>query len=79
MADYPEHEKMRQIADESQLIGWFLECSDYTLCEFHQGEDEYLPPHKSIEEILAEYFEIDLNKIEQEKRQMLEEIRKHNA
>lgn len=37
--------------------------------------DEYTPAHKSIEQILAEYFDIDLAKIEAEKRAMLEALR----
>lgn len=33
------------------------------------------PSYKSINQILAEYFEIDLEKVDEEKRQILEEIR----
>lgn len=37
--------------------------------------DEYLPITKSIEKLLAEYFEIDLNKVESERRKILESLR----
>jgi hypothetical protein len=38
----------------------------------------WYPLNYSIEKLLAEYFEIDLNKLESEKRQMLDEIRSKN-
>ena len=40
----------------------------------HEGD--YLPFHISIEKMLAKYFKIDLDKAEQEKRALLESIRK---
>jgi len=40
--------------------------------------DVFVQQTINIEQILAEFFKIDLNKIEQEKRAMLDEIRKLN-
>jgi len=76
MRKYPEHEKLQEIADQSQTIGEFLECNGYVLCQYEEEIDEFVPHRNSIEQILAEYFGIDLKKIDQEKRQMLEEMRK---
>lgn len=55
--------------------------------EFHEGadisygrcsEDQHLVPvRKSIEQILADYFEIDLAKVEEERMQILHEL--HNG
>ena len=42
-------------------------------------KDMLLPTSLPIEETLAEYFGIDLNKLEAEKRQMIDECRKANA
>lgn len=42
-------------------------------CGFHTGEFE--PCHISIENLLAEFFEIDLNKCEQERLAILKHIR----
>lgn len=39
-------------------------------------EGDLLPIYKSIEILLAEYFNIDLKKAEQEKRALLESLRK---
>lgn len=81
---YPECEKMNKVAKESQAIGNFLEWlsknKKLTLCEFIEGDaytyDRYIPYHYQIEELLAKFFKIDLNKVEQERRQILEELRK---
>lgn len=50
--------------------------SGYSCCSFRV--DEYAPFPFLTEVLLAEYFKIDLNKIEKEKRQMLDKIKKVN-
>lgn len=76
---YPEHERMSAIVEKSQCIGEFLEWLNdvkrYRICERTGGFVSFYPINKSVENLLAEFFGIDLNKIEQEKREMLEEIR----
>jgi hypothetical protein len=87
---YPECEKMKKVQSKSQAIGSFLEwlqskkieLMTWLIPEYNEELDEYLPEekgyysiNKNIEELLAEYFGIDLKKIEKEKRQMLDEIR----
>jgi hypothetical protein len=80
---YPEHAKQEAVIEQSQAIGEFLDTSGFVLAEFREidGHDEpkLMPVGRSIEQVLAEYFEIDLNKIEAEKRDMLEHIRAANA
>jgi hypothetical protein len=45
------------------------------ICDFMKGD--LIPvPHEPIEALLAQFFEIDLDKIEEEKRQMLKEARR---
>lgn len=122
MSDYPEHDKLMAVKDESQTIGEFLDWlpggTDLRVCErivktdcrgggiwerwtciggrkindredSDEGEcpichgtglvdrDEplYLPAHVDINKILAKFFEIDLNKLEAEKRAMLDALR----
>lgn len=82
--DYPECEKMHKVAKETAAIGefleWLSENKKLTLCEYIEGYDDtydrYIPYHYQIEELLAEFFKIDLNKVEKERRQILEDIRK---
>jgi hypothetical protein len=84
MENYPECEKMSKVKKQSQLVGefldWLVNEREIVLSEYHEGEgrnDEevLMPISVKIEKLLAEFFEIDLNKVEQERRQMIEEIR----
>lgn len=76
--NYPEHEKLSAVREQSQAIGEFLDTSGYTLCEWHDEGAEFYPVHASIERVLAAYFDINLDEIETEKRQMLDALRKMN-
>ena len=82
---YPEHEKLKAVQNDSQTIGEFLEwlCGpkQVELAVWREGEerddDEQLRPiNVNKEKILADYFDIDLVKLESEKRKMLAELRK---
>ena len=71
MSKYPEHEKLGAVKNESQIIGEFLEwllAEKLIICE----EDKLIFSGK----LLAKYFDIDLEKLEEERRRMLEEMRK---
>jgi hypothetical protein len=79
---YPECDKMIAVSKESQAIGNFLEwlgeqgilLAEYGTERYHR--DQLMPKHISIEKLLAEYFEIDLDKVETERRAMLDDFRK---
>lgn len=73
---YPEHDKLEKVANLSQGIGEFLETSHYQLCEWSEEANEFFPASRSIIQILADYFNIDLDKLEDEKNHMLETLRK---
>jgi len=77
MTQYPEHEKLKIIKENSQQIGEFLDWlfGKATICLWHERHECFYPAGKTIEGWLAEYFGIDQTKIDEEKRQMLEEIR----
>lgn len=82
MSGYPEHEKLRKVADLSQKIGEFLDFGlakqGLVLCEAQDhwsDETQFYPTHKTVQSILADYFEIDQKKIDAEKEQMLEALR----
>lgn len=83
MADYPEHEKLQKITLQSQACGEFLDWlqseKGVTLCTYNKSYEQFYPLRVSITEVLGEFFEIDLEKIEQEKRAMLDEIRRQNG
>lgn len=90
MIEYSECEKFHAVHDESQKLGDFLVWlkSKYILYTFIpkrdlDDEDGYseglYPDHRSIESILAEYFDIDMDKVEEERRQILESFRSKDA
>jgi hypothetical protein len=77
---YPEYEKLMLIKNESQIIGEFLEWltieKELSLCAHDEGGVN--EAYYSNEEILSEYFKIDLYKLEQEKNQMLKQLKEKN-
>jgi len=80
--NYPEHEKLKAVQKESQAIGEFLDWltgeKKIELAKWNEDErveDRLLPWHHSTEKLLADYFKIDLVKLEAEKRKMLAELR----
>jgi hypothetical protein len=81
---YPEHAKLSAVKDQSQVVGAFLDWLTgvrmLVLCESTDSFDHpYVPAGGSIEKLLAEYFKIDRDKIEVEKRDMLARLRAANA
>ena len=88
MSNYPESDKLLAVSGESQNIGYFLDwlrSQGYYLCKFQEEEynpeiDEmypagFYPTYERIEELLAKYFQIDMDKVDDERRQMLEDLR----
>jgi hypothetical protein len=80
MGEYPECEKMALITDKSQVIGEFMDwlLGRYVLCQYkHPLHGDWpVPQNVNIQKLLAEFFEIDLDKVDAEKKAMLEELRK---
>ncbi len=70
--------KMHSVKPESQAIGEFLEWLHHEKqWELAEWENNSLyPAHYSIEKLLAEFFEIDLDKVDKEKRALLDQVRR---
>lgn len=72
--EYPEHEKLKKVKHLSQACGEFYDhiCRNYSIepLKKHGGKRFH------ITDQLAEFFEIDQEKLEDEKKQMLEELRR---
>lgn len=74
-----EHERLSQIKDKSQVIGEFMEWlqgKGITPQKCGRGNRSY---RFYVQKELAEFFKIDLEKLEKEKRVILEHLRKTNA
>lgn len=79
--EYPEHEKLDKVKDKSQAIGEFLENGmpdGVTFGQWNSKGTRIHPVTPNIQQWLADYFGIDRDKLEAEKDQMLDEIRKAN-
>lgn len=89
----PELEKLRSVRDQSQQIGAFIEwlnAKDYVIGRYlSEAELEtadldingpnIVPIYGSIEKLLAEYFEIDLIKVEEERSKLLEQVQESHT
>lgn len=77
---FPEHDKVREIKHLSQSIHefiiWLSDTKDIHLAEWHHGRvrDELRYPSDSREELVAEFFEVDLKAFNKEKEQMYEQL-----
>lgn len=79
---YPECDKLAAVSEESQKIGAFLDWlrneKGYVICEENKDCDsgqELAPIFSNIESLLAEYFDINLNRVEKERREILANLR----
>lgn len=75
-ASYPEHDKLRRIQDKSQAISDFLDwAKEKRIILSEYISEDLFPTLMSKDNLLAEHFGIDLKKLEQEKRAMLDKLR----
>ena len=80
----PECEKLSAIAPQSQIVGEFLEWltqdKGYCIAEENLGDssETLIPVYTTTEKLLAEHFGIDLNKVEKERRALLEFLSEQN-
>jgi hypothetical protein len=75
---YPLNKKLALVGDLSHVISEFLEWLEeqkgLAICEPYKPQFAwYIPSHASKEKLVMEFFGIDLEALEKEKRQMLEE------
>lgn len=79
---YPEHEKLKLIKSRSKEVVDFwhwLDVKGYILCQHVGKEQEIAPAIKPFQILLHEYFEIDINKLGEEKDAMVAEMRDAQA
>lgn len=81
MSNYPEHDKLTAVAEQTQAIGEFvewLESKGIFLARYVEGSNYPRSVH-GFRDLLAEWAGIDQDKLEAEKRQMLNALRDANA
>jgi len=79
----PELDKMQNVKHQSQPIGEFMEWlwSRHIVLAKYESDEEMRPRpiSYSIEQLLADFFEIDLKKVEEKKRAVLEYLRNRST
>lgn len=78
MTDYPEHEKLKALGGDNQTVGNFIEWlseQGYEICRWNVAGTFCIPANISRDDLRAAHFEIDRNRLEDEKRQMLDAMR----
>ena len=74
---YPEHDKLKKVQGNSQAIGEFLDwlVQEKRIFLATSIDGDFYPAHQNNIKLLAEYFDIDLTILEEEKSMMLQTIR----
>lgn len=82
LMELPEHNKVKEVQPYSQKIheffDWLQSEKGMFLSTFNEEEEVNNTVYTPVTMLVAEFFEIDLNKLEKEKEQILELIRKTN-
>lgn len=76
---YPECEKLLKVKAQQEIIHDFIEwcgSNGMEICKWGSGDYYAVSLDKSIEHLLADYFEIDLSKVEQERKMILDHLEK---
>lgn len=76
-----EHEKVIAAKRKgSQEVGEFCDWlqleSGFTICRHDSLTDQFMPARETTMQLVAEFYGVDLAKVEEEKRQMLEVMRR---
>lgn len=81
--DSPECDKMVANQDKSLILSDFVDWlnqNGYAICTLEETpgypKEQWISIRKSYEELFADYFGIDLKKVEQERRTILENLRR---
>lgn len=74
MSKYPECDKWGGVADEASVIedfaSWLSDEKGIHFCE--TGEFGFYPCGTAVSSLIYEYYEIDVNKLESERRAILQ-------
>ncbi len=76
---YPELDKKKAVLDQSQLVGGFIDWlreQGMDICKVDPPSGDYHPCYKSIEQHLADYYEIDLTIVSLEQDRLLRDFRR---
>lgn len=71
-----ENDKYKYIGE---FLDWMIDETTYRVCNCDAYDEYQMSSHSERENLLAEYFNIDLDKVEQERRKLLKWLQEaHN-
>lgn len=74
----PECDKLVRVAPLSQEIGHFLDWlqeQGIQLCDWSDEDEQYVHHYEPFALLLARYFDVDMNKVDRERQQILDALR----
>ena len=77
MTEYPEHEKLKALAGANQVVGNFIEWlgeNGYVIARY-DPHDRLYPAYERLDKLIADHFEINEQRLEEEKLAMLASLR----
>lgn len=78
MTTYPEHDGLREVKRETQAIvefmGWLERCKAITMRQLYTD----YPVMDKVQDLVAEFYDIDLEELAREKDRMVEDMRRVN-
>ena len=77
MSDTPELDRQLEIIKSGkagivqEFLDWLLDDQGFRLCEFSHETQAFEPIYTQREQLMADHFDIDRDKIEKERRMLL--------
>ena len=65
---FPQHVKVAAFSDGMEVLHEFIHDSGYVLCTWDEMENAYVPTEKAHSVLVDEFFEIDREELEKERR-----------
>jgi len=85
MSNFPQHERLREVSEQSQAIceflDWLGETKGLEISHYGSGDSAHLlvPANLKPRDLCAEFFGIDIVELEKEKQQIISEHLKHTG
>ena len=68
ITEFPQHVKVAAFSDGMEVLHAFIHDSGYVLCTWNEMENAYVPTEKACLVLVDEFFEIDREELEKERR-----------
>ena len=66
--EFPQHVRVAAFGEDMEVLHEFIHDSGYVLCTWNEMENAYVPTEKACSVLVDEFFEIDREELEKERR-----------